>query len=159
MVEVRNPELDLYRLRIRLGVAMAFVLTCFGLLIARFSYLQVYRYEDFHSQAEDNRISLVPVAPVRGLIYDRNGLLMADNVSAYTLEIVPNLIPNLDRTLDELGKIIEINARDRRRFKRLLEDSKNFESIPLKSRLSDEEVAQRCSAAKHHERATPGVNG
>jgi penicillin-binding protein 2 len=142
MVEVRNSELELHRLRIRLGFALAFVLTLFGLLIARFSYLQVYRYDDFHSQAEDNRISLVPVAPTRGLIYDRNGILMADNISAYTLELVPSLISNLDRTIDELGKIVDINSRDRRRFKRLVEDSKNYESIPLKSRLNDEEVAK-----------------
>ena len=142
MVEVRNSELELHRLRIRLGFALAFVLTLFGLLIARFTYLQVYRYDDFHSQAEDNRISLVPVAPTRGLIYDRNGILMADNISAYTLELVPSLITNLDRTIDELGKIVDINSRDRRRFKRLVEDSKNYESIPLKSRLNDEEVAK-----------------
>ncbi len=142
MVEVRNSELELHRLRVRLGFALAFVLTLFGILIARFTYLQVYRYDDFHLQAEDNRISLVPVAPARGLIYDRNGILMADNISAYTLELVPSLINNLDRTIDDLGKIIDINSRDRRRFKRLVEDSKNYESIPLKSRLSDEEVAK-----------------
>lgn len=142
MVEVRNPELELHRLRLRLGFALAFVLTLFGILAARFSYLQVYRFSDFHSQAEDNRISLVPVAPTRGLIYDRNGILMADNIAAYTLELVPSLIPNLDRTIDELAKVIEINTRDRRRFKRLIEDSKNYESIPLKSRLTDDEVAK-----------------
>ena len=142
MVEVRNPEREQYRLRVRLGVATAMVVICFGILIARFTYLQVYRYADFHSQAEDNRISLVPVAPSRGLIYDRNGLLLADNVSAYTLEIVPNMVASLERTIDELNTVIEISPRDRRRFKRLLEDSKNYESIPLKTRLTDEEVAK-----------------
>ena len=142
MVEVRNPELELHRLRLRLGFALAFVMIGFAALVARFSYLQIYRYDDFHSQAEDNRISIVPVAPARGLIYDRNGILVADNVSAYTLELVPSLIANLDRTIDELGKIIEIGTRDRRRFKRFMDDSKNYESIPLKSRLTDEEVAK-----------------
>lgn len=142
MVEVRNPEREQHRLRVRLGVAMTMVLVCFGILIARFTWLQVYRYSDFHSQAEDNRISLVPVPPSRGLIYDRNGLLLADNVSAYTLELVPSMVNGLDRTIEELGSIVEISQRDRRRFRRLLEDSKNYESIPLKTRLTDEEVAK-----------------
>jgi penicillin-binding protein 2 len=142
MVEVRNPELDLYKLRLRLGVASAFVVACFSVLVARFTYLQVYRFEDFHSQAEENRISLVPVAPPRGLIYDRNGMLLADNVSAYTLEIVPSMVTDLERTIDDIGQVIDIQPRDRRRFKRLLEDSKNYESVPLKTRLSDEEVAK-----------------
>lgn len=142
MVEVRNPELDLSRLRVRLGVATAFVLICFGLLAARFTWLQVYQFEDFHAQAEDNRISLVPVPPARGLIYDRNGILLADNVSAYTLEIMPGVVDDLEQTIERVAQIIDVQPRDRRRFKRLLEDSKNYESIPLKIRLSDEEVAK-----------------
>ncbi|MFT4102990.1 MAG: penicillin-binding protein 2 [Burkholderiaceae bacterium] len=143
MVEVRNPEQDLYRLRLRLGVALAFVVLCFSLLAARLAFLQIYRYEQFHAQAEDNRISLVPVPPSRGLIYDRNGLLLADNVSAYTLELVPSeLEQSIDRTIDLLNEIVEIPQRDRRRFKRLLEDSRNYDSVPLKTRLTDEEVAK-----------------
>ncbi|MFT3800389.1 MAG: penicillin-binding protein 2 [Burkholderiaceae bacterium] len=143
MVEVRNPEQDLYRLRLRLGVALAFVVLCFSLLAARLAFLQIYRFEQFHAQAEDNRISLVPVPPSRGLIYDRNGLLLADNVSAYTLELVPSeLEQSIDRTIDLLNEIVEIPPRDRRRFKRLLEDSRNYDSVPLKTRLTDEEVAK-----------------
>jgi len=142
MVEVRNSELELHRLRWRLVFAIVFVIACFGLLLARFVYLQVYKYADFHALAEDNRIAVVPVPPSRGLIFDRNGVLMAENVSAYTLELAPREIKNLEQTLDELAELIEIGPRDRRRFKRLMEETKNSDWLPLKTRLSDEEVAR-----------------
>lgn len=142
MVEVRDTELDLYRLRLRLAIAMALVIVCFGLLIGRFVYLQVYRYADFHAQAEDNRIALVPAPPVRGLIFDRNGVLLAENVSAYTLELSPRRAAGLDDTIAALSGIVEITPRDRQRFRRLLEDSRSADSVPLKVRLTDEEVAR-----------------
>jgi len=142
MVEVRDTELDLYRLRLRLAVAMALVIVCFGLLIGRFVYLQVYRYADFHAQAEDNRIALVPAPPARGLIFDRNGVLLAENVSAYTLELSPRRAAGLDDTIAALSGIVEITPRDRQRFRRLLEDSRSADSVPLKVRLTDEEVAR-----------------
>jgi penicillin-binding protein 2 len=142
MVEVKDTGKEIKQLKIRLGLAMLLILLCFGVLVARFSYLQIYRYSDFHAQAEDNRISLVPVPPTRGLIFDRNGVLLAENVSAFTLELAPKLIDNLDRVIDQLAEIVEITPKDRRRFKRLLEDSRSTETIPLKVRLSDEEVAK-----------------
>ncbi|KAA0212166.1 MAG: penicillin-binding protein 2 [Lautropia sp.] len=142
MVEVRDTELDLYRLRLRLAIAMALVIVCFGLLVGRFVYLQVYRYADFHAQAEDNRIALVPAPPVRGLIFDRNGVLLAENVSAYTLELSPRRAAGLDDTIAALSGIVEITPRDRQRFRRLLEDSRSADSVPLKVRLTDEEVAR-----------------
>jgi penicillin-binding protein 2 len=141
MVEVRDSEFELHRLRIRLVFAIAFVLVLFGVVLGRFVWLQVYRYSEFHAQAEDNRIAVVPVPPSRGLIYDRNGVLLAENVSAYTLELAPRQIRNLERTIDELAQLIEIGPRDRRSFKRLYEDTKNSEWLPLKTRLSDDEVA------------------
>ena len=142
MVEVRDTERDLYRLRLRLAIAMGLVLTCFGLLVGRFVYLQVYRYADFHAQAEDNRIALVPAPPARGLIFDRNGVLLAENVSAYTLEISPKRVGRLEDTIAALSGVVEITARDRQRFRRLLEDSRSSDSVPLKVRLTDEEVAR-----------------
>jgi penicillin-binding protein 2 len=142
MVEVRNPELELARLRWRLVAAILFVLLLFGVLLARFVWLQVYRHDDFHGQAEDNRIAVVPVPPARGLIYDRNGVLLAENVSAYTLELAPRQIDNLEATIDALASVIEIGPRERRRFKRLHEDTKNSEWLPLKTRLTDDEVAK-----------------
>src|SRR5512139_3587781 len=144
MVEVRNTEKELHRLRVRLVVGMLFVILCFGLLTARFVWLQVHRYDDFHAQAEENRIALLPVPPSRGLIYDRNGVLLAEHVSAYTLELSPKRIglSKLDATIDALGAIVEISQVERRRFKRLAEDFRNADSLPLKTRLTDEEVAK-----------------
>ena len=142
MVEVRDTGKDLRQLRLRLAVAMVFVISCFGVLVARFVYLQVYRYADFHAQAEENRIALVPAPPSRGLIFDRNGVLLAENVSAYTLELLPKRVAGLEPTIEALSRIVEITPRDRRRFRRLLEDSRSADSVPLKVRLSDEEVAR-----------------
>jgi penicillin-binding protein 2 len=142
MVQVSNPARDIARLRTRLAVALALVTLCFCVLIARLSWLQIIRHEQYSAQAEDNRIALVPVPAARGLIYDRNGALLADNVSAYTVEITPNQVENLERTIDDVASVIEIGARERKRFRRLLEDSRNFDSIPLKTRLTEEEVAR-----------------
>jgi penicillin-binding protein 2 len=141
MVEVRNSALDLQRLRWRLAFAIMFVTVLFGILVARLVYLQVYKYDAFQEKAEGNRIAIVPVPPSRGEIYDRNGVLMAENVSAYTLELAPRQIRNIDATIDDLARLIDISAIDRRRFKRLVDETKNSDWLPLKSRLTDEEVA------------------
>lgn len=142
MIEVRDAEVEIHRLRSRLRIAWALVFVCFGLLAARFAYLQVVRHSAFHALAEDNRIALVPIPPARGLIYDRNGVLLADNVPTFTLEIVPNQVDDLDRTIDALAQIVEISPRDRRRFRRTLEDSRSYDSIPIRTRLTDEELAR-----------------
>ncbi|MBL8445866.1 MAG: penicillin-binding protein 2 [Zoogloeaceae bacterium] len=142
MSEFRTPEQETSRFRARLLVAAAFILVCFGLLVARFVYLQVVRYDYYHTRAEDNRIALAPVVPNRGTIVDRNGVVLARNYAAYTLEITPSKVPDLEATITALGEIIDIQAKDRRRMKKLLEESKNFESVPIRNRLSDEEVAR-----------------
>jgi penicillin-binding protein 2 len=142
MTELKNTERDLHRFRLRLLVAVGFVLICFGLLTWRFWYLQVNKHDDYAARAEQNRISVVPVTPHRGIIVDRNGVLLARNYSAYTLEITPSKAGKLDETIDALAKVISIEPRDRRRFKQLVGESRRFESLPLRSRLTDEEVAR-----------------
>jgi penicillin-binding protein 2 len=141
-VEFNNPQESVEKFRSRLGVAAGFVLFCFVVLFARFVWLQIFQYSYYKTRAEENRISLVPIVPNRGLIVDRNGVVMARNYSAYTLEITPSKAGNLEATIDGLSQIIDIQAKDRKRFKRLLEESKNFESLPIRNRLSDEEVAR-----------------
>jgi len=126
----------------RMAVAGGFVLLCFALLVLRFVWLQIIQYGYYQTRAEDNRISLVPITPSRGLIVDRNNVQLANNYSAYTLEITPAQVDNLERTIDNLATVIDIQAKDRKRFKKLLEESKNFESLPIRSRLTDEEVAK-----------------
>ncbi|MFC5520256.1 penicillin-binding protein 2 [Polaromonas jejuensis] len=142
MTELRNVEADLYRFRTRVLVAGLVVLCAFALLAMRLVYLQVYRHEDLSDQAENNRTAIVPIVPNRGLILDRNGVVLASNYSAYTLEITPSKVGNLEETITALEKLVDIQPRDKRRFKRLREEAKNFESLPIRTRLSDAEVAR-----------------
>jgi penicillin-binding protein 2 len=141
-VELRNAQLELHHFRLRLAIAAGFVLFMFLALACRFFYLQVVRHGELHTLAEANRISIVPVVPNRGIIVDRNGVMLANNYSAYTLEIQPAKVVNLESLVDELATLIEITPRDRRRFKRLLEESKSIGSLPIRTRLSDEEIAR-----------------
>ena len=140
--EMRNPEREVFLFRRRLGLAGVLVLVAFGGLFARFFYLQVVLHDHYQTLAETNRIAIVPIVPNRGVITDRNGVVLAQSYSAYTLEIQPSRVKNLDETIDALAAIVEVQPRDRKRFRKLLDESKNFESLPLRTRLSDEEVAR-----------------
>jgi penicillin-binding protein 2 len=140
--EFKNPEQEIERFQGRLAVAGGLVLAAFFLLFVRFFWLQVVQHEHYRTRAEDNRISLVPIVPNRGVIVDRNGVVLARNYSAYTLEITPGRVHDLETVIDELAQIVDIQPRDRKRFRRLLEESKNFESLPIRTRLTDEEVAR-----------------
>ncbi|RYZ11215.1 MAG: penicillin-binding protein 2 [Comamonadaceae bacterium] len=142
MTEIRNVAKDLARFKRRVIVIGLVVLVAFSLLCMRLVYLQVVRHEDLAEQAENNRTAIVPVVPNRGLILDRNGIMLASNYSAYTLEITPSKAGDVDATIDRLAEVIDVAPRDRRRFKRLREDSRNFDSTPIRTRLSDEEVAR-----------------
>jgi penicillin-binding protein 2 len=142
MTELKNVEQEVSRFRMRLAAAAAFVLFAFGLLGARLVYLQIYRHEELSTQAENNRITVVPIVPNRGLILDRNGVVLANNYSAYTLEITPTKVDNLDGLIDRLAAVVEIQPRDRKRFKRLMEENKSFESLPIRTKLTDDEVAR-----------------
>jgi penicillin-binding protein 2 len=141
-MEIRNNERELYEFHFRVGIAAIAVLVALGLLAARFVFLQIIQHETYRAKAEDNRISLVPVSPNRGLILDRNGVVMARNYSAYTLEISPRKVRSMDRVIDELSELVDITPRDRARFKKLLAETRNAESLPIRNRLSDEEVAK-----------------
>ncbi|MRW93995.1 penicillin-binding protein 2 [Duganella sp. FT80W] len=143
MTEFKDNDVEMREFRLRVTVLGAMVFLCFFLLLARFVWLQIVKHTDFAVKAEENRISLVPIVPNRGLILDRNGVVLARNYSAYTLEITPSkLTATLDQTIDELSQLVTIDVKDRKRFKKLLEESKGFESVPLRTRLSDEEVAR-----------------
>ena len=140
-VELRDHPAELHKFRIRLAISAGFVLILFLVLYARFYYLQVTQQEHYHTLAEANRISISPLVPNRGLIYDRNGRVLAQNYSAYTLEIVPSKFQDLAATLDELATVIEITPADRQRFKKLMKESKRFKSLPIRNRLTDVEIA------------------
>ncbi len=142
MTELKNVEQEVGRFRMRLAAAAAFVLFAFGLLTARLVYLQVYKHDELYTQAENNRIAVVPIVPNRGLILDRNGVVLANNYSAYTLEITPTKVGDLDATIDRLAEVVEILPRDRKRFKRLMDENKSMGSVPIRTKLSDDEVAR-----------------
>ncbi|MFG6412364.1 penicillin-binding protein 2 [Roseateles sp. DC23W] len=142
MVVIKNLHQELARFRLRVLAAVAFVLFCFGLLVARLVWLQIVQHDDLAERAESNRIAIVPIVPNRGLIKDRNGIVLASNYSAYTLEINPEKVVDVDATIEALGQIVEIQPRDKRRFKRLAEEAKHTDSLPIRTKLTDEEVAR-----------------
>ena len=147
---LRDVEQEVDRFRGRVLAAGLFVLLAFLLLATRLIYLQVFRHEELATQAEANRIAVVPIVPNRGIIVDRNGVVLATNYSAYTLEISPrrgrfggkDIDGELETLVDALSTVVEITPRDRRRFKRLQEEMKGAEYLPIRTRLSDEEVAR-----------------
>ena len=140
--ELRNPERELFYFRRRLSLVALLVFVAFCGLFARFFYLQVVQHAHFETLAESNRIAIVPVVPNRGVITDRNGVVLAQSYSAYTLEITPSRVADLDETIDRIAEIVDVQPRDRKRFRKLLEESRNFESLPLRTKLTDEEVAR-----------------
>jgi len=140
--ELRDHARELHRFQVRLAVAGFAVLAALAALAGRLFQLQVLQHEQYAAKAEENRISVVPLAPNRGLILDRNGAVLARNYSAYTLEIMPARVRDLERTIAELAEVVEMQPKDRARFRRLLAESRNAESLPIRTRLSDEEVAR-----------------
>jgi penicillin-binding protein 2 len=143
MTEFKDTQQQLTKFRLRVAAAGLFVFICFGLIGFRFLFLQVWHYSKYSLQADENRISVAPIVPNRGIITDRNGVVLAKNYSAYTLEITPSkLNDSLENVIDNLATVVSVDARDRRRFKKLQEDSKNFESLPIRTRLTDDEVAR-----------------
>jgi penicillin-binding protein 2 len=139
---LNSADRELDRFRFRVALAGIVVVVAFALLIARLVHLQVVQHDYYTTRAEDNRISLVPIVPNRGVIVDRHGTVLARNYSAFTLEITPSKVDDLDATIEGLGKLIEVLPKDRKRFRKLLEESKTFESLPIRTRLTEEEVAR-----------------
>src|SRR3954464_14446840 len=109
-IDIRNSEQEVYQFRMRIGIAGFAVLIAFGLLAARFLWLQVLQHDVYQAKAEDNRISIVPVTPNRGLIVDRNGVVIARNYSGYTLEIFPRRVKNIERTIDAVSESVARTA-------------------------------------------------
>ena len=140
--ELKDPERESLRFRRRLLIAGALMITAFGGLFGRFFYLQVIQHGHYQTLAESNRVAIVPIAPNRGVITDRNGVVLAQSYSAYTLEIQPSRVKNLEETIDRLAAIVDVQPRDRKRFRKQLEEAKNFESLPIRTRLTDDEVAR-----------------
>ncbi len=131
------------RLFLARAIAAAVVLVVLlALVVARLINLQVIHHDQFTTQSRENRVKLVPLPPTRGLIYDRNGVLLAQNLPTFSLEVTPDRVDDVDSTLKRLGKIIQITDDDRDRFYRLRRQRRRFDSVPIRVRLTEEEVAR-----------------
>lgn len=121
------------------GVIMFFLLS---LLLIRLVYLQITNQEHYSTLSENNRVSIRPIPPTRGLIFDRNGILLAQNLPSFTLEIIPEHAKDLNKTLSDLSQLISISKEDLKRFHKNRRKKRRFEGIPLRFRLNDDEVAK-----------------
>lgn len=125
----------------RVIIALVLVALLIGVLLARAVYLNIFQYQFYSTLSTENRVNLIPVDPNRGLIYDRNGLLLAENVPVFSLDVIPDLVPSFKKSLVELKKIIDISSDDVTQYKRALRQRRSSEGVPLKFNLNEEEVA------------------
>ncbi|MFO1493773.1 MAG: penicillin-binding protein 2 [Lysobacterales bacterium] len=123
-------------------VAYLVILLVIVVLLARFGELMIVRHAEYAARSDRNRIKLQPIPPTRGLILDRNGVILADNRLAYRLELVPERVQDLARTLDALAEVVGLDPEERERFLDMVKTRRPFQSLPLKLRLSEEEVAR-----------------
>jgi penicillin-binding protein 2 len=137
----KNDQQQKNNFTLRVVVAGLFALCCFGLLSLRFWVLQVERHEGLSARADSNRLAVVPIAPRRGEIFDRNGEVLARNYLSYTLEVVPARAGNIDELFQALTPVVFISAADQRRFKRRAAESGKYASIVLRNNLNETEAA------------------
>lgn len=138
---LHNPrdEIRLYRRRIVIiGFSMVILLLA---LILRLGYLQIVQHKYYLTLSQQNLLTVAPIDPSRGLIYDRTGVLLAGNAPVFSLEVTPDKIKHMNTQLDELGKIIELSPADKDNFNKQLADHRKFNSVPLKIKLSDADMA------------------
>jgi len=141
-IELKNHQREIYFFQLRLVLSLGFVVVLLIILLMRLFYLQVIRQSYFDTLAESNRIYVVPIVPNRGIITDRNGLVLARNFAGYTLEVTPDKIADMDAVIAELGKLVEIKPKDLRRFKKLMSERRSLQTLPIRTRLADDEVAR-----------------
>jgi len=118
------------------------IVACLVALATRFAFLQVDQHEEFSARSEANRVLTRPLAPARGLVYDRNGILLAENVAAFRLEVSPEHVHDMDAMLARLGDIVSISDDDLARFNALRKGKHSYEGVPLRLKLSEEEIAK-----------------
>jgi len=140
--ELKNHQRERYLFSLRLVFSLGFVGLLLLILLARLFYLQVWKHRYFDTMAESNRIHVVPIVPNRGVITDRNGVVLARNHAGYTLEVSPEKIKDLTSTIEELGKLVEIRPKDLRRFRKLMSERRSLQTLPVRTRLTDEELAR-----------------
>ncbi len=141
-LELKDPQREQRLFTRRLVAAMVVVFLLMGVLVARMVYLQVFNYDHYATLSQNNRVTILPLPPTRGLIYDREGRVLAENIPSFTLEIVPEKVPDLEDTLQRLGRLVRLTDEDLKRFRKRLRRNSAFKAVPLRFRLSEQEVAR-----------------
>jgi penicillin-binding protein 2 len=131
-------EAESFRRRALVGFAL--ILLGLGALVGRYWFLQVRHHDEFALRSVNNSVKPRALPPTRGLIYDRNGVLLADNVPAFRLEVVPDKIKNMNDMLAELGQVIPLDSDDLDAFRKQLKQARHFDSVPLKMRLTEDDI-------------------
>ncbi|HET8940531.1 MAG TPA: penicillin-binding protein 2 [Rudaea sp.] len=139
---IKDAHRESAHFRTRAIAGFILIVICLAALAARFAWLQIARHDEFSARSDNNRISVRSIAPARGLIYDRNGVLLAENAAAFKLEVVPEHVQNMQKMLDSLGAVIALSDDDIERFNALRRGKHAFESIPLRFKLSEDEIAR-----------------
>ncbi|HZW51653.1 MAG TPA: penicillin-binding protein 2, partial [Rudaea sp.] len=140
--KIKDAQREAERFRRRALAGFILIALCLAALAARFWYLQVDRHAEFAARSDSNRISVRSIPPTRGLIYDRNGVLLAENVAAFRLEVVPEQVKDMGAMLAALGHVIALSDDDIERFTALRRSKRAFDSIPLRLKLSEDEIAR-----------------
>lgn len=141
-IPIKNHQQEIQLITHRSLLALFFIVLFIILLVVRLSYLQLYKHDVYTTLSTNNWLDLVPIEPTRGLVYDRNGVLLAENIPIFSLDLIPNEIPNLSATVKALGKLVELSENDLNQFQKQLKQHRRFEGIPLKLRLNEQEVAR-----------------
>jgi len=140
-VMLKDPMREGHLFRQRSVVAAVGIAVMLLLLFVRLFYLQVIRHEHFSTLSTNNSVNLIPIPPIRGLIYDRNGVLLAENLPTFSVDLTPEAVPDMEKTLSEIASLISVSQNDLDRFHDELKRRRRFETIPLRFRLTEEEVA------------------
>lgn len=141
-IPIKNHYQEIQLIAKRCMLALSLLCLLILLLFARLAYLQIYKQDLYSTLSTKNWLDLVPVEPTRGLIYDRNGILLAENIPVFSLDITPVKVSDLTKTLNALKKIVTISDNDLSQFRKQLKQHRRFDNIPLKLRLTEEEVAR-----------------
>ena len=139
--QIKDQHAELQLFKRRAWFAFALVVVAVGVLLLRYMQLQVLEHETLTTRSEQNRIKVEAVAPNRGLIYDRNGVLLADNRPAYRLELIPEQVEDIDATLERLAQLLEITPDQIARFQRLRAEAKPFTGVAIRYTLEEQELA------------------
>ena len=141
-LEFKEEDSDAGAFRRRLAFAFGMVILCFSLLVMRLAWLQIIKQDTYQQRAEQNRTVTTTNQGSRGLIFDRNGTLIAGNRLSWSIEItLDQTVEPINRLIDRLAEVIKITPADRRRFRRLREDLNRYDGIPIRTDLTDAEVA------------------